>query len=118
MASSWGCNAGVQSLLGVSELLPNVILFPSPPLSLSGELDANRPVPFRLTPPLQSFITQIGITGPFQLSILAACRCLVQPYHSLESTLKAILRDQFIAWKKVVVATSSALAWGEPDMQH
>ncbi len=67
----------------------------------SGELDANRPVPFRLTPPLQSFVTQIGITGPFQLSILAAARCLVQPHHALENILKAILRDQFIAWKKV-----------------
>ena len=72
-------------------------------LSLSGELDANRPVPFRLTPPLQSFITQIGITGPFQLSILAAARCLVQPHHCLESILKAVLRDEFIAWKKVII---------------
>ena len=68
---------------------------------LSGDLDANRPVPFRLTPPLQAFITQIGITGPLQLSMLAAARCFVQPHHSLESFLKAILRDEFIAWKKV-----------------
>lgn len=79
------------------------------PLLLLGELDANRPVPFRLTPPLQSFITQIGITGPFQLSILAAARCLVQPHHCLESILKAILRDEFIAWKKVGVVCAHSL---------
>ena len=68
---------------------------------LLGLLDANRPVPFRLTPPLQSFITQIGITGPLQLSMLATARCFVQPLYGLENILKAILRDEFIAWKKV-----------------
>jgi len=68
---------------------------------VAGLLDANRPVPFRLTPPLQSFITQIGITGPLQLSMLATCRAFVQPLYGLDSILKAILRDEFIAWKKV-----------------
>ncbi len=88
--------------LPLSPSLPPSLLPPLHlPLPPPGELDANRPVPFRLTPPLQSFVTQIGITGPFQLSILAAARCLVQPYHALDSILRAILRDQFIAWKKV-----------------
>ena len=69
--------------------------------SCAGSLDANRRVPFRLTPPLQSFITQIGITGPLQLSMLATARCFVQPLHGLDSILRAILRDEYIAWKKV-----------------
>ena len=35
------------------------------------------------------------------MSMLAAARCLAQPYHSLESILRAVLRDEMIAWKKV-----------------
>ena len=68
---------------------------------LTGELDANRPVPFRLTPSLQSLISPIGVTGPLQMSMVAASRCLVQPQYSLHSILRAILRDEFIAWCKV-----------------
>lgn len=67
----------------------------------SGELDANRPVPFRLTPGLQAFVSPIGLTGPLQMDMIAATRALVQPQHSLVSILRAILRDEFISWKKV-----------------
>ena len=69
--------------------------------SITGELDANRPVPFRLTPALQSLISQISLVGPLQLSMVAAARCLVQPHFGLESLLRAVLRDEFIAWRKV-----------------
>ena len=68
-------------------------------------MDANRPVPFRLTPSLQSLISPIGVTGPLQMSMVAASRCLVQPQYSLHSILRAILRailrDEFIAWCKI-----------------
>ena len=75
---------------------------PFTPLALLvGELDANRPVPFRLTPSLQSLISPIGVTGPLQMSMVAASRCLVQPQYSLHSILRAILRDEFITWCKV-----------------
>jgi hypothetical protein len=94
--TSSGGKGGVIVCLNLTSLL-----FYSNSSQPSGELDANRPVPFRLTPPLQSFITQIGITGPFQMTMLAAARCLVQPCHSLDSILRAVLRDEMIAWKKV-----------------
>ena len=68
---------------------------------ITGELDANRPVPFRLTPALQSLISQISVVGPLQLSMVAAARCLVQPHFSLENILRTVLRDEFIAWRKV-----------------
>ena len=68
---------------------------------ITGELDANRPVPFRLTPALQSLISQISVVGPLQLSMVAAARCLVQPHFGLENILRAVLRDEFIAWRKV-----------------
>eukprot|EP00731_Ephydatia_muelleri_P009311 Em0004g1649a len=69
-------------------------------INKQGELDANRPVPFRLTPCLQTLISPLGISGPLQMTMIATARCLVQPKFSLQSMLQAILRDEFIAWKK------------------
>ncbi|XP_064401908.1 transformation/transcription domain-associated protein-like isoform X2 [Halichondria panicea] len=69
-------------------------------INQKGCLDAHRPVPFRLTPGLQTLITKLGLTGPLQMSMLSAARCLVQPSVSLESILRAVLRDEFISWRK------------------
>ena len=69
---------------------------------LIGALDANRPVPFRLPPNIQHFITPFGVTGPLYMSMVALARALVQPQYSIESLLLAIFRDEFIAWCKVI----------------
>ncbi|KAG5328830.1 TRRAP protein, partial [Acromyrmex heyeri] len=66
----------------------------------SGELDANRPVPFRLTPNIFEFITTIGVCGPLTASAIATARCLVQPTFQLHAILRAILRDEVIATHK------------------
>ena len=66
-----------------------------------GVLDANRPVPFCLTPNLQSFLSPIGINGPLYMSMVASARALIQPQYSIESILLALFRDEFIAWSKV-----------------
>ncbi|XP_025986851.1 transformation/transcription domain-associated protein [Solenopsis invicta] len=63
----------------------------------SGELDANRPVPFRLTPNIFEFLTTIGVCGPLTASAIATARCLVQPTFQLPAILRAILRDEVIA---------------------
>jgi len=68
-----------------------------------GELDANRPVPFRFTPSLQTFISSLGKTGVLTMCMIAAARCLAQPYFSIQSLLRAVLRDEYIAWYKVKV---------------
>ncbi|XP_019851030.1 PREDICTED: transformation/transcription domain-associated protein [Amphimedon queenslandica] len=65
-----------------------------------GALDANRAVPFRLTPNIQSFLSPIGISGPLYMSMVAVARVLVQPQYSIESILLALFRDEFIAWSK------------------
>ena len=39
-----------------------------------GELDSNRPVPFRLTPNLTEMITSVGVAGPLTASMIAAAR--------------------------------------------
>lgn len=71
-------------------------------LSYSGDLGANRPVPFRLTPNIAEFISQTGVTGPLTAAMVSAARCFVQPRFKLGSLLKAILRDEYITWHKKV----------------
>lgn len=69
---------------------------------LNGELAANRPVPFRLTPNINELITSIGVNGPLTASMIATARCLVQPNFKIPNILKAILRDEFLFWFKRV----------------
>ncbi|XP_035826346.1 transformation/transcription domain-associated protein isoform X2 [Aplysia californica] len=66
----------------------------------TGDLDANRPVPFRLTPNIAEFLTQTGVTGPLTAAMVATARCLVQPQYKLPSFLRTILRDEYISWHK------------------
>ena len=76
---------------------------------LPGDLDANRPVPFRLTPNIAEFLTSTGVTGPLTASMVAAARCFVQPQYKLPSFLRAVLRDEYITWHKKV---------GVPSIKH
>jgi transformation/transcription domain-associated protein len=76
-------------------------------INKKGELDANRPVPFRLTPGIQHLVSPIGISGPLHMNMVAIARCLVQVHHGLPSIIQAILRDQFIAWQKKQEETRS-----------
>jgi transformation/transcription domain-associated protein len=67
---------------------------------VNGELDVNRPVPFRLTPNIAEFLTMIGVAGPLTASMISAARCLVQPSAKVAAILKAVLRDEMIFWHK------------------
>ncbi|KAL4715075.1 hypothetical protein ACJJTC_012122 [Scirpophaga incertulas] len=62
----------------------------------TGELDGNRPVPFRLTPNISELLTSIGITGPLTASAIAVARCLVTPNFKIQSILRTILRDEMV----------------------
>ncbi|KAM9426090.1 transformation/transcription domain-associated protein [Pholidichthys leucotaenia] len=66
----------------------------------TGDLDANRPVPFRLTPNVSEFLTTIGVSGPLTASMIAVARCFAQPNFKVDGILKAVLRDEIIAWHK------------------
>ena len=68
----------------------------------TGDLDANRPVPFRLTPNIAEFLTVTGVTGPLTAGMIAAARCFVQPQYKLQSFLRAMLRDEYSTWHKKV----------------
>merc|ERR1711994_825311 len=67
---------------------------------VTGELDSNRPVPFRMTPNVAEFVTSIGVNGPLTSSMIAAGRCFVQPSFKIQAILRAVLRDEMIAWSK------------------
>lgn len=67
----------------------------------TGELDGNRPVPFRLTPNLAELVTSIGVSGPFTASMVATARCLATPSFKVSALLRAIMRDEIISWHKV-----------------
>uniref|UniRef100_T1JAK1 Transformation/transcription domain-associated protein n=1 Tax=Strigamia maritima TaxID=126957 RepID=T1JAK1_STRMM len=67
---------------------------------LTGDLDANRPVPFRLTPNMAEFMTSIGVNGPLTLTMIAVARCLVQSNFKIQAFLRAVLRDEIIAWHR------------------
>ncbi|XP_012878859.1 PREDICTED: transformation/transcription domain-associated protein [Dipodomys ordii] len=83
----------------------------------TGDLDANRPVPFRLTPNISEFLTTIGVSGPLTASMIAVARCFAQPNFKVDGILKTVLRDEVIAWhKKTQEDTSSPLsAAGQPE---
>ncbi|KAK2145228.1 hypothetical protein LSH36_693g01115 [Paralvinella palmiformis] len=66
----------------------------------SGDLDANRPVPFRLTPNVAEFLTVTGVTGPLTAAMVDTARCFVQPQYKLSSFLRTVLRDEYITWYK------------------
>ena len=65
-------------------------------------MDANRPVPFRLTHNISELITTTGVNGPLTASMIAVARCFVQPNFKIQAILKAILRDEALAWYKKV----------------
>nr|XP_039255466.1 transformation/transcription domain-associated protein-like [Styela clava] len=66
----------------------------------TGELDANRSVPFRLTPNITSFISPVGVSSVLTAAMIATARCFMQPSFKVEGLLRAILRDEMIAWYK------------------
>ena len=60
----------------------------------TGDLDANRPVPFRLTPNISEFLTTIGVSGPLTASMIAVARCFSQPNFKVRkiSNKKTVVR--------------------------
>ena len=80
--------------------LLNVSYFKFDVDDVSGELDSNRPVPFRLTPNLYEFVSEIGVKGPLTASMISAARCFVHPSFKIQAILRTVLRDEMIGWCK------------------
>lgn len=56
------------------------------------------PVPFRLTPNLQTLMGPLATEGIFSPSIMAIARCLTEPQFELEHALTLFVRDEMIWW--------------------
>ncbi|KAI1075256.1 FAT domain-containing protein [Whalleya microplaca] len=56
------------------------------------------PVPFRLTPNLQTLMGPLATEGIFSCSIMAIARCLTEPEFELEHALTLFVRDEVIYW--------------------
>jgi transformation/transcription domain-associated protein len=68
-------------------------LAPSKPMFHNTE-----PVPFRLTPNLQTLMGPLATEGIFSCSIMAIARCLTEPDFQLEHALTLFVRDEMMFW--------------------
>ena len=74
-----------------SELVPNMP-------SNKCQFHNPEPVPFRLTPNLQTLMGPIGTEGIFTGAIMAIARCLTDPEIELEQQLSVFVRDEVLFW--------------------
>ncbi|KAI5290001.1 hypothetical protein KEM54_002692 [Ascosphaera aggregata] len=56
------------------------------------------PVPFRLTPNLQTLMGPLFMEGIFSSTMMALARCLTEPRHELEQQLSIFVRDEMLFW--------------------
>ena len=56
------------------------------------------PVPFRLTPNMQTLMGPLATEGIFSCAIMAIARCLTEPEGELEQQLSIFVRDEMIFW--------------------
>ncbi|KAI5305551.1 prephenate dehydratase [Ascosphaera pollenicola] len=54
------------------------------------------PVPFRLTPNLQTLMGPLFMEGIFSSTMMAIARCLTEPRHELEQQLSIFVRDELL----------------------
>lgn len=58
----------------------------------------NEPVPFRLTPNMQTMMGPLALEGIFAPSVMSIARCLIEPEGELEMQLAIFMRDEINHW--------------------
>lgn len=56
------------------------------------------PVPFRLTPNIQTLMGPLATEGIYSCAIMAIARCLIEPENELEQQLSLFVRDEMLFW--------------------
>lgn len=74
-----------------SELIPSMAV--GKPI-----LHNNEPVPFRLTPNMQTLLGPLALEGIFAPSVMSIARCLIEPEGELEMQLAIFMRDEMNHW--------------------
>lgn len=77
-----------------------------PALNQSGQFTLTEAVPFRLTPNIQSFMTDFGIEGPFTTFIAAFGQALSGKKQDIADYLTLFVRDEIFAWANTVQGAS------------
>ncbi|KAF2140214.1 uncharacterized protein K452DRAFT_273824 [Aplosporella prunicola CBS 121167] len=57
------------------------------------------PVPFRLTPNLQTMMGPLATEGIYAPALMAIARCLVEPEGEIEMQLSIFVRDEMVHWQ-------------------
>lgn len=71
------------------------------------------PVPFRLTPNLQTLMGPLATEGIYSCAIMAIARCLTEPEFELEQQLSLFVRDEMIFWFTNTHRAGNGLADGQ-----
>lgn len=58
----------------------------------NGEMSSLKTVPFRLTPNITEFISNIGVLGPYTACMMATSRCFLQPNFQVKLKRKLIMK--------------------------
>jgi transformation/transcription domain-associated protein len=74
-----------------SELIPSMAV--GKPI-----LHNSEPVPFRLTPNLQTMMGPLNLEGIFAPAVMTVARCLIEPEGELEMQLAIFMRDEMNHW--------------------
>ncbi|KAJ4293429.1 transcription-associated protein 1 [Kalmusia sp. IMI 367209] len=74
-----------------SELIPSMAI--GKPV-----LHNSEPVPFRLTPNMQTVMGPLALEGIFAPSVMSIARCLIEPEGELEMQLAIFMRDEMNHW--------------------
>lgn len=61
-------------------------------------LHNSEPVPFRLTPNMQTLMGPLALEGIFAPSVMSIARCLIEPEGELEMQLAIFMRDEMNHW--------------------
>jgi transformation/transcription domain-associated protein len=61
-------------------------------------LHNSEPVPFRLTPNLQTLMGPLNLEGIFAASVMTIARCLIEPEGELDMQLSIFMRDEMNHW--------------------
>ncbi|KAJ2598607.1 transcription-associated protein 1, partial [Coemansia sp. RSA 1721] len=100
--------------LSITRTLGNICLSELVPTQATpGLLHSKEPVPFRLTPAIQSFVTELGLEGILPFAIHRIAQRLTEPDHLLRDFLDLYVRDELMHMPSVralAASNPSALA--------
>lgn len=85
-------NAGSGNVWA-TEMLPTL-----PPSNKAPAFHNGEPVPFRLTPNIQTLMGPTSLEGLYSMSVMIIARCLTEPEFDLDQYLSIFVRDELISW--------------------